>query len=91
MTDRASMHVIVTVTPLEDLPGLSRSSGRTQVRGSISNRITYRFAEIIPQSLATRYGLYFGAKMSGLVRVLLWTLVRPLPGWPFLSSIDPEI
>ena len=34
-----------------------------------------RFAEIIPQSLCTRYGLYFGAKMAGPVRVLLWTLV----------------
>ena len=33
------------------------------------------FAEIIPQSLCTRYGLYFGAKMAGTMRVLLWTLV----------------
>lgn len=33
------------------------------------------FAEIIPQSLCTRYGLYFGAKMASTVRVLLWTLV----------------
>ena len=33
------------------------------------------FAENIPQSLCTRYGLYFGAKMAGLVRVLMWTLV----------------
>ncbi|PCH34757.1 hypothetical protein WOLCODRAFT_78548 [Wolfiporia cocos MD-104 SS10] len=32
------------------------------------------FSEIIPQSLCTRYGLYFGAKMAGVVRVLIWTL-----------------
>ena len=37
------------------------------------------FAEIIPQSLCTRYGLYFGAKMAGLVRVLMWTLVSLIP------------
>lgn len=36
------------------------------------------FAEIIPQSLCTRYGLYFGAKMAGVVRVLMWTLVGGL-------------
>jgi len=35
------------------------------------------FAEIIPQSVCTRHGLYIGAKMVGFVRVLLWTLVRP--------------
>lgn len=34
------------------------------------------FAEIIPQSVCTRHGLYVGAKMVGFVRVLLWTLVR---------------
>ncbi len=34
------------------------------------------FAEIIPQSVCTRHGLYIGAKMVGVVRVLLWTLVR---------------
>ena len=34
------------------------------------------FAEIIPQSVCTRHGLYVGAKMVGFVRILLWTLVR---------------
>jgi hypothetical protein len=35
------------------------------------------FAEIIPQSVCTRHGLYIGAKMVFFVRILLWTLVRP--------------
>jgi metal transporter CNNM len=34
------------------------------------------FAEIIPQSVCTRHGLYIGAKMVFFVRILLWTLVR---------------
>ena len=34
------------------------------------------FAEIIPQSVCTRHGLYIGAKMVFFVRICLWTLVR---------------
>ncbi|CCL98475.1 uncharacterized protein FIBRA_00473 [Fibroporia radiculosa] len=40
----------------------------------VSTVLIVIFSEIIPQSLCTRYGLYFGAKMAGCVRVLIWTL-----------------
>jgi len=44
------------------------------------------FAEIIPQSLCTRYGLYIGAKMAGFVRVLLWTM--GLVAWPVAKILE---
>jgi metal transporter CNNM len=36
------------------------------------------FAEVIPQSLFTRHGLYLGAKGAGLTRCLMFALVRSL-------------
>ncbi|KAI0660310.1 hypothetical protein C8Q70DRAFT_87060 [Cubamyces menziesii] len=44
------------------------------------------FSEIIPQSLCTRYGLYFGAKMAGLVQVLLWSL--GIVAWPVAKILE---
>jgi hypothetical protein len=52
----------------EDRPHLDHISSDTCSLGS--------FAEIIPQSVCTRHGLYIGAKMVFFVRILLWTLVR---------------
>ncbi|GBE85783.1 hypothetical protein SCP_0803050 [Sparassis crispa] len=40
----------------------------------VSTVLIVIFSEIIPQSLCTRYGLYYGAKMAGFVRVLIWVL-----------------
>jgi len=42
------------------------------------NLFIHSFSEIIPQSLCTRHGLYFGAQMAGFTRVLICILVRPL-------------
>ncbi|KZT01891.1 DUF21-domain-containing protein [Laetiporus sulphureus 93-53] len=38
----------------------------------VSTVLIVIFSEIIPQSLCTRYGLFYGAKMAGIVRVLMW-------------------
>ncbi|KAH9946596.1 DUF21-domain-containing protein [Amylocystis lapponica] len=52
----------------------------------VSTVLIVIFAEIIPQSLCTRYGLYFGAKMAGIVRVLIWTL--GIVAWPVAKLLE---
>ncbi|EEB91980.1 hypothetical protein MPER_09574, partial [Moniliophthora perniciosa FA553] len=44
------------------------------------------FAEIIPQSLFTRHGLYLGAKMAGLTRCLIFIL--GIISWPVAKLLE---
>ncbi|KAH9987909.1 hypothetical protein BJV74DRAFT_963704 [Russula compacta] len=52
----------------------------------VSTVLIVIFAEIIPQSVCTRHGLYIGAKMVPVVRVLLWTL--GIIAWPVAKILE---
>ncbi|KAK7059117.1 hypothetical protein VNI00_001742 [Paramarasmius palmivorus] len=52
----------------------------------ISTTLIVIFAEIIPQSLFTRHGLYLGAKMAGLTRCLIFFL--GIISWPVAKLLE---
>ncbi|KAJ7502821.1 DUF21-domain-containing protein, partial [Mycena galericulata] len=52
----------------------------------VSTVLIIIFAEIIPQSLFTRYGLYLGAKCAGFTQVLIYAL--GIVAWPVAKLLE---
>ncbi|KZT63556.1 DUF21-domain-containing protein [Daedalea quercina L-15889] len=52
----------------------------------VSTALVVIFAEIIPQSLCTRYGLFFGAKMAGVVQILIYAFA--IVAWPVAKLLE---
>ncbi|KAF9072391.1 hypothetical protein BDP27DRAFT_1320381 [Rhodocollybia butyracea] len=52
----------------------------------VSTALIVIFAEIIPQSLFTRHGLYLGSKMAGFTQVLIYAL--GIIAWPVAKFLD---
>lgn len=52
----------------------------------VSTVLIVIFSEIIPQSLCTRHGLYFGAQMAGFTRVLIYLL--GVFAWPIAKLLE---
>lgn len=52
----------------------------------VSTVLIVIFSEIIPQSLCTRHGLYFGAQMAGFTRVLIYIL--GIFAWPIAKLLE---
>ncbi|KAJ7631622.1 hypothetical protein DFH06DRAFT_1223649 [Mycena polygramma] len=52
----------------------------------VSTVLIVIFAEIIPQSLFTRYGLYLGAKMAGFTKCLIYGL--GIVAWPVAKLLE---
>ncbi|KAF9475034.1 DUF21-domain-containing protein [Pholiota conissans] len=52
----------------------------------VSTVLIVIFAEIIPQSLFTRHGLYLGAKMAGFTRILIY--VMGIIAWPVAKLLE---
>lgn len=44
------------------------------VAGVLSTAFLFLFGEILPQAAVSRFALHFGAKTSGLIRVIMWIL-----------------
>ncbi|KAK0486046.1 DUF21-domain-containing protein [Armillaria novae-zelandiae] len=53
---------------------------------AVSTVLIVIFAEIIPQSLFTRYGLYLGAKGAGLTKCLIYVMY--VIAWPVAKLLD---
>ncbi|KAF9260987.1 DUF21-domain-containing protein [Marasmius fiardii PR-910] len=52
----------------------------------VSTTLIVIFAEIIPQSLFTRHGLYLGAKMAGFTKILIYGL--GIISWPVAKLLE---
>ncbi|KAJ6601131.1 hypothetical protein DFH09DRAFT_969690 [Mycena vulgaris] len=52
----------------------------------VSTVLIVIFAEIIPQSLFTRHGLYLGAKMAGFTKILIYVL--GVVSWPVAKLLE---
>ncbi|KAG2155185.1 uncharacterized protein EDB93DRAFT_1222403 [Suillus bovinus] len=52
----------------------------------VSTVLIVIFSEIIPQSLCTRHGLYFGAQMAGFTRALIYLL--GVFAWPIAKLLE---
>ncbi|WVQ75716.1 hypothetical protein IAR50_005346 [Cryptococcus sp. DSM 104548] len=52
----------------------------------ISTAMVVIFAEIIPQSICSRYGLLIGARMARIVRVMIW-IAFPI-AWPIAKLLE---
>ncbi|TCD71106.1 hypothetical protein EIP91_000200 [Steccherinum ochraceum] len=79
--------LLANMTVNETLPVISDTVlGGGVISVIVSTVLIVIFAEIIPQSLCTRYGLYFGAKMAGFVQILLWTV--GLVAWPVAKLLE---
>ncbi|KAH9916543.1 uncharacterized protein B0H18DRAFT_1038241 [Fomitopsis serialis] len=52
----------------------------------VSTALVVIFSEIIPQSLCTRYGLFFGAKMAGVVQILIYAFA--IVAWPVAKLLE---
>ncbi|KAF9236790.1 hypothetical protein BU15DRAFT_88995 [Melanogaster broomeanus] len=52
----------------------------------VSTVLIVIFAEIIPQSVCTRHGLYLGAKMAGFTRILIYLL--GVVAWPVAKVLE---
>ncbi|ODN76402.1 CBS domain-containing protein [Cryptococcus wingfieldii CBS 7118] len=52
----------------------------------ISTALVVIFAEIIPQSICSRYGLLIGARMAKIVRVMIW-IAFPI-AWPIAKLLE---
>ncbi|KAF8804197.1 DUF21-domain-containing protein [Phlegmacium glaucopus] len=71
----------------ETLPVIADSVLGGGIQGVVvSTVLIVIFAEIIPQSLFTRHGLYLGAKMAGLTKCLIYAL--SIIAWPVAKILE---
>lgn len=93
LTPRNDSHLLLTTLILwnmvvnESLPVVTDGViGGALYAVIISTVLVVTFAEIIPQSICSRYGLRIGAAMAPFVRVLIW-LSFPV-AWPIAKLLE---